>query len=56
MRSASGSCEQAHGQKSFAQAGKKKSVHHQLDALVYSARWMKTDGNRSVVMEHDHYK
>jgi hypothetical protein len=48
MRSASGSCKQAHGQKSFAQAGKKEPVHHQLDALVYSARWMKTDAGIEV--------
>src|SRR4029077_1188950 len=34
---------QAQRQKSFAQAGKKESVHHRLDALVYYARWMKTD-------------
>ncbi len=42
VRRARGREEQAHGQKSFAQAGKKEPVHHRLDALVYSARWMKT--------------
>src|SRR6266849_10393320 len=55
MRSAGG--DQAQRQKSFAQAGEKEPVHHRLDALVYSVRWIKSDAKRKMWhMEHDHYK
>jgi len=57
VRIASDRGDEARGQKSFAQAGKKEPIHHGLDALVYSARWMKNGHkSESVVMEHDHYK